>query len=289
MVRCLPLRCDWPTERWPTQWMATSPNESSAHTVDGRNPAPVDKYSLSHSLQGLIHPWWCRISSITIFQVARKVKLKFLQKRYLAWLYQKKKSHSNMSFLGLHFLVYGIKHLWGFVDDEATSLARPWEKQRQRFEKTHGRGWFTMNAPPLTGFMKYQGKVLQNDCFLRSKPSVRFAPRIMVMWKTPEQRAGTSRKTLWFGAKKWFAGLLIYNFLNPPCRFQNENIVNQVDSVYLISLCSCNLLAMTYDELSISLRKTENRNQDQSWKKMKLGESNISQCCHEMFIKFRFS
>ena len=34
------------------------------HTVDGRNPAPVEVGSLSHSLQGFIHPRWCRISSI---------------------------------------------------------------------------------------------------------------------------------------------------------------------------------------------------------------------------------
>ncbi len=34
------------------------------HTVDGRNPAPVEVGSLSHSLQGFIHPRWCRFSSI---------------------------------------------------------------------------------------------------------------------------------------------------------------------------------------------------------------------------------
>ena len=137
MVRCLPLRCDWPTERWPTQWMATSPNESSAHTVDGRNPAPVDKYSLSHSLQGLIHPWWCRISSITIFQVARKVKLKFLQKRYLAWLYQKKNSFQHVilwaAFFGLwHQAPLRFRrwrsHIFGQALRKATSKIRknPW-------------------------------------------------------------------------------------------------------------------------------------------------------------------
>lgn len=136
--------------------------------------------------------------------------------------------------------------------------------------------------------MKYQGKVLQNVCFFCGANHQLVCPPIKVMWKTPEHN-GTSGKTLWFGAGKWFAGLLIYNFLNPTCKFPNENIVNQVDGVYLLSLCSCSLLAMTYDELSISLRKTENRNQDQSWKKIKLGESNISQCCHEMFIEFRFS
>ena len=34
------------------------------HTVDGRNPAPVEVGSLSHYLQGSIHPRWCMISSI---------------------------------------------------------------------------------------------------------------------------------------------------------------------------------------------------------------------------------
>ena len=34
------------------------------HTVDGRNPAPVEVGILSHYLQGFIHPRWCRISSI---------------------------------------------------------------------------------------------------------------------------------------------------------------------------------------------------------------------------------
>ena len=34
------------------------------NTVDGRNPAPVEVGSLSHYLQGFIHPRWCRISSI---------------------------------------------------------------------------------------------------------------------------------------------------------------------------------------------------------------------------------
>ena len=34
------------------------------HTVDGWNPAPVEVGSLSHYLQGLMHPRWCRISAI---------------------------------------------------------------------------------------------------------------------------------------------------------------------------------------------------------------------------------
>jgi len=31
---------------------------------DGWNPAPVEVGSLSHDLQGFIHPRWCRISLI---------------------------------------------------------------------------------------------------------------------------------------------------------------------------------------------------------------------------------
>ena len=34
------------------------------HSVDGKNPAPVEVGSLSHYLQGFIHVRWCRISSI---------------------------------------------------------------------------------------------------------------------------------------------------------------------------------------------------------------------------------
>ena len=36
----------------------------STSTVDGRNPVLFDRYSLSHYLQGFIHPRWCRISSV---------------------------------------------------------------------------------------------------------------------------------------------------------------------------------------------------------------------------------
>ena len=41
-------------------------SEEKTDTVDGRNPAPVDLVngSLSHYLQGFIHPRWCRISTI---------------------------------------------------------------------------------------------------------------------------------------------------------------------------------------------------------------------------------
>ena len=38
-------------------------------TVDGRNSAPVEIGSLSHYLQGFIHPRWCRISSIRMWAV----------------------------------------------------------------------------------------------------------------------------------------------------------------------------------------------------------------------------
>ena len=50
---------------------SSNPNRKNTHktknenyTVDGRNPAPVEVGSLSHYLQGFIHPRWCRISSI---------------------------------------------------------------------------------------------------------------------------------------------------------------------------------------------------------------------------------
>ena len=36
----------------------------TSNTVDGKNPAPVEAGSLSHYLQGFVHPRWCRISSI---------------------------------------------------------------------------------------------------------------------------------------------------------------------------------------------------------------------------------
>ena len=36
----------------------------STNTVGGRNPAPVEVGSLSRYLQGILHPRWCRISSI---------------------------------------------------------------------------------------------------------------------------------------------------------------------------------------------------------------------------------
>ena len=39
-------------------------SETSNATVDGWNPAPVEVGSLSHYLQGFLHPRWCRISAI---------------------------------------------------------------------------------------------------------------------------------------------------------------------------------------------------------------------------------
>ena len=45
------------------------------NTVDGRNPAPVEVGSLSHYLQGFIHPRWCRISSINRMLVPRRVSI----------------------------------------------------------------------------------------------------------------------------------------------------------------------------------------------------------------------
>ena len=38
--------------------------KSKFNTVDERHPAPVEVGSLSHDLQGFVHPWWCRTSSI---------------------------------------------------------------------------------------------------------------------------------------------------------------------------------------------------------------------------------
>ena len=39
-------------------------NKKEGGTVDGWNPAPVEVGSLSHYLQGFIHPRWCKISAI---------------------------------------------------------------------------------------------------------------------------------------------------------------------------------------------------------------------------------
>ena len=49
----------------------------SGATVDGRNPAPVDRYSLSHYFQGFIHPRWCRISSINSMLVSGRLYMAF--------------------------------------------------------------------------------------------------------------------------------------------------------------------------------------------------------------------
>ena len=44
---------------------------SSAHTVDGRNPAPVEVGSLSNYLQGFLHPRWLfGISSIITYHLS---------------------------------------------------------------------------------------------------------------------------------------------------------------------------------------------------------------------------
>ena len=53
----------------PHRW-SSKPSHLRSHgpppltTVDGGNSAPVEVSSLSHYLQGFIHPRWCRISSI---------------------------------------------------------------------------------------------------------------------------------------------------------------------------------------------------------------------------------
>ena len=55
-------------ERAGWVWVSSKRMGSDRKTkkiVDGRNPAPVDRYSLSHYLQGFRHPRWCRISSIS--------------------------------------------------------------------------------------------------------------------------------------------------------------------------------------------------------------------------------
>ena len=46
------------------QWyFGSSPPKQDA-TVDGKNPAPIEISSLSHYLQGFMHPRWCKIFSI---------------------------------------------------------------------------------------------------------------------------------------------------------------------------------------------------------------------------------
>ena len=51
-------------------------NRKLGDTVDGRNPAPVEVGSLSHYLQGfiIIHPRWCRISSINSMESLKMKK-----------------------------------------------------------------------------------------------------------------------------------------------------------------------------------------------------------------------
>ena len=195
MVRCLPLRCDWPTERWPTQWMATSPNESSAHTVDGRNPAPVDKYSLSHSSQGLIHPSWCRISSTTVSQVAWTVKLKFLQKRYLAWLYKK----NNNLIPTCHFL----RCIFWLMASIAPLRFRRWRSHIFGQALKNRWPWLVYDErPPFNRVYEISRESPSKWLFFFAEQTISwFVPPIMVMWKTPEHN-GTSGKTPWFGAKK---------------------------------------------------------------------------------------
>ena len=43
---------------------ASSDINNICHTVDGRNPGPVEVGSLSHHLRCFVHPRWCRMSSI---------------------------------------------------------------------------------------------------------------------------------------------------------------------------------------------------------------------------------
>ena len=46
----------------PNQLMKHNPYIIYIHTVDGRNPAPVDRWQTSHYLQGFNPSRWCRIS-----------------------------------------------------------------------------------------------------------------------------------------------------------------------------------------------------------------------------------
>ena len=61
----------------------------STNTVGGRNPAPVEVGSLSRYLQGILHPRWCRISSINsiidlqlVNMVPTKSPLREMSSRY---------------------------------------------------------------------------------------------------------------------------------------------------------------------------------------------------------------
>ena len=59
--------------------IATLPMFRTFRTVDGRNPAPVEVGSLSHDLQGFIHPRWLfGISSINSRKPMRFEHLPFL-------------------------------------------------------------------------------------------------------------------------------------------------------------------------------------------------------------------
>ena len=52
--------------------------KQETRTVDGRNPAPADRSSLSHRLQGFIDPMWCRFSSINSMKHCFRVCRVFL-------------------------------------------------------------------------------------------------------------------------------------------------------------------------------------------------------------------
>ena len=60
-IRRTCTKVTWDLKMWfPTSWN----REKFGATVDGRNPANQLISSLSHYSQGLVHPRWCRISSI---------------------------------------------------------------------------------------------------------------------------------------------------------------------------------------------------------------------------------
>ena len=77
----IPSSAGWVPTRpgtWKEIWMAEKGlplnKRKLGDTVDGRNPAPVEVGSLSHYLQGFIHPRWCRISSINSMESLKMKK-----------------------------------------------------------------------------------------------------------------------------------------------------------------------------------------------------------------------
>ena len=74
----------------------------SGATVDGQNPAPVDRYSLSHYLQGFIHTRWCRISSINSMLVSGRL--------YMAFQHRSQPSMMDMNDAACAWRCIGLLH-----------------------------------------------------------------------------------------------------------------------------------------------------------------------------------